>query len=519
LKRKQSLTSKVLLLARVKESLRQIAVEKDTLMNNKSSLNLTQVLKDFQDKVSPLFNLEDLENFNGITLKDLEQKLCEEALILVGECLKIFLTHLTSLPEVHQVAQEKTQGWWRNKTVPNGCVNRSITTLGNVQIKLKIPYLVERDSTQRFKNRPKNLPHQGFCPLLRWLALEEGVTPYVWATVAKYGTISHSFETAQKTLSDWGINLSLKRIERLTYQFGQIALSQRNQEIDSYLYEEMASGDALKGKNVVISVDGGRTKIRNSLGKSPNPKTNYFPYNTEWIEPKLLTIYTVDETGKKLKKGELSIVNDGTFGNFQDLLNLLEMYLFKMGMYQAKQVLFIADGCEWIWLHVPPLLKKLGCPTQTYFLWDFYHVCEHISQFSNWAFSQEKEQKTWFKKARRLLKDGSISLLLDEMKQILTLATDSQQENLIKPINYLTKGWQNGWLNYSLISQKHLPIGSGAVESLIRQVVNLRLKGNGKFWLRHHAEILLHARCQWVANAWTKFENLVLTARIHPFIA
>ena len=49
LKRKQSLTSKVLLLARVKESLRQIAVEKDTLMNNKSSLNLTQVLKDFQD--------------------------------------------------------------------------------------------------------------------------------------------------------------------------------------------------------------------------------------------------------------------------------------------------------------------------------------------------------------------------------------------------------------------------------------------------------------------------------------
>jgi hypothetical protein len=42
LKRKQSLTSKVLLLARVKESLRQIAVEKDTLMNNKSSLNLTK---------------------------------------------------------------------------------------------------------------------------------------------------------------------------------------------------------------------------------------------------------------------------------------------------------------------------------------------------------------------------------------------------------------------------------------------------------------------------------------------
>ena len=176
LKRKQSLTSKVLLLARVKESLRPIAVEKDNLMNNKSSLNLTQVLEDFQDKMSPLLNVEDWENFNGATLKDLEQKLCEEALVLVGECLKLFLTHLVSLPEVHQVAQEKTQGWWRNKTVPNGCVNRIITTLGNVQIKLKIHYLVERDSAERFKVRHRKRPHQGFCPLLRWLALEEGVT-------------------------------------------------------------------------------------------------------------------------------------------------------------------------------------------------------------------------------------------------------------------------------------------------------------------------------------------------------
>lgn len=488
-------------------------------MNNKSSLNLTQVLEDFQDKVSPLFNIEDLENFSGVTLKDLEQKLCEEALILVGECLKLFLNHLVSLPEVHRVGQEKTQRWWRNKTVSNGRVNRIITTLGNVQIKLRIPYFVERDSIEQFTNRPKKLHNKGFCPLLKWLGLEEGVTPYVWATVAKYGTISHSFETAQKTLSDWGINLSLRRIERLTYQFGQIALSQRNLEVNSYLNEEMTSGDALKGKRVVVSVDGGRTKIRSSRLKNPNPKTNYFPYTTEWVEPKLLTIYTVDATGKKLRKGELSIVNDGTFGNFQDLLNLLEMYLFKLGIHQAEQVLFIADGCEWIWLHVPPLLKKLSCPTQTYFLWDFYHVCEHISQFSLAAFSTEKEQQEWFKKARRLLKDGSILELLEKMRQIFTSSTASQQKNLFKPIAYLTKGWLNGYLNYSLISEKHLPIGSGAVESLIRQVVNLRLKGNGKFWLRHHAEILLHARCQWIANAWTQFENLVLTAKIHPFIS
>jgi len=57
-------------------------------------------------------------------------------------------------------------------------------------------------------------------------------------------------------------------------------------------------------------------------------------------------------------------------------------------------------------------------------------------------------------------------------------------------------------LNYAKVANLKLPIGSGAVESLIRQVVNLRMKG-WKFWLRNHAEILLHARCQWIAGSGT----------------
>ena len=49
-------------------------------------------------------------------------------------------------------------------------------------------------------------------------------------------------------------------------------------------------------------------------------------------------------------------------------------------------------------------------------------------------------------------------------------------------INYFSKRVSKGLFDYNKISQLNLPIGSGAVESLIRQAVNLRLKGNGKFW-------------------------------------
>ena len=61
-----------------------------------------------------------------------------------------------------------------------------------------------------------------------------------------------------------------------------------------------------------------------------------------------------------------------------------------------------------------------------------------------------------------------------------------------------------------------MPIGSGAIESLIRQVVNLRLKGNGKFWLLENAEAILHARCHWAAGGWLTFCDSILTAKLYP---
>ncbi len=41
------------------------------------------------------------------------------------------------------------------------------------------------------------------------------------------------------------------------------------------------------------------------------------------------------------------------------------MYLVDLGISQAKQVLLIGDGAEWIWIHIPPLLARLGCPVET----------------------------------------------------------------------------------------------------------------------------------------------------------
>ena len=93
-------------------------------------------------------------------------------------------------------------------------------------------------------------------------------------------------------------------------------------------------------------------------------------------------------------------------------------------------------------------------------------------------------------------------------------APSKQKAHLIQELDYFQTRLPR--LQYTQVAALKLPLGSGAVESLLRQVVNLRIKGAGKFWLVEHAEIMLQARCQWAAGRWDHFCDSILTAHLCP---
>ena len=187
-----------------------------------------------------------------------------------------------------------------------------------------------------------------------------------------------------------------------------------------------------------------------------------------------------------------------------------------LGISQAKQVLLIADGAEWIWIHIPPLLKKLKCPSQTYQLLDFYHAASHLKDFADAAFSTDNERQSWFKKARKTLKKGQALDLMRKMDELISEANGERCKILVKERNYILKAYRKRLLKYNEVAARQLPLGSGAVESLIRQVVNLRMKGNSKFWLQNNAEIMLHLRCQWIAVSWDNFCDSIFNSFLKP---
>jgi hypothetical protein len=57
-------------------------------------------------------------------------------------------------------------------------------------------------------------------------------------------------------------------------------------------------------------------------------------------------------------------------------------------------------------------------------------------------------------------------------------------------------------MKYGTMSSIGLPIGSGAMESAIRGVVNLRLKDASTYWLEESAEAILLLRSFYKSGRW-----------------
>ena len=71
-------------------------------------------------------------------------------------------------------------------------------------------------------------------------------------------------------------------------------------------------------------------------------------------------------------------------------------------------------------------------------------------------------------------------------------------------------------MKYDLIAANGLPIGSGAMESAIRRVVNLRLKGASIYWLEETAEAMLLLRSFYKSGRWDMLKKQTFSTGYCP---
>jgi hypothetical protein len=130
---------------------------------------------------------------------------------------------------------------------------------------------------------------------------------------------------------------------------------------------------------------------------------------------------------------------------------------------------------------------------------DFPHVGERVSQIGQTLWGQDTgPTQSWLAEQLHSLKHTGPEALLSELK--LLQQQHPHIEIIPKNMAYLEK--RTDHMQYPVYRQQELPIGSGAMESGNKVVVEARLKGAGMHWAIPHVNPMLTLRNILCSDRW-----------------
>jgi hypothetical protein len=357
-------------------------------------------------------------------------------------------------------------------------------------------------SPARRTGKKRGREGSGLYPELGILGIQEGKSPALVREVGRLTALLPSYEAVQHELAERGMKLNIKEVHGIGQYAAQAALTLRKRELELYREGKLPAADG-RGKRFAAMIDGGRTKIRKTKRKQKGQgktKTQKRRFRTDWREPKQIIVFEMDEQGR-MKKGTKPII-DGTFQGPDEILEVLTMRLHQVGASQAEVVAFRADGAPWIWDRLDWVTKRLGLKKhQVSHGLDWCHAVHHVSLALE-PLVDESERPRVFKKLRKWLKRGEWQKVVHELIDLMLEKGLDENAPVWTEINYLERHGEAGRLAYAKFRRRKLPVGSGAIESAIRRVINLRMKGNSIFWKEENAEGMLVLRGLVLSRRW-----------------
>ena len=361
---------------------------------------------------------------------------------------------------------------------------------------------------RRKRKHSNTIVHLG----LDYFGLTSKCSPLLLKRILPLAALCPSFEVAAQIANCFGIDLYQRLLREKFNDFAQQAIHMREEGLVDEAYKQA-------GIRIIISIDGGRIRTRKTRRGKRKQGAKRQGFHTNWREPYLITITLFDENGNPVKN--VSRLCDGIFdGDMDDAFELLKTYLQQMNLEQAQQIVFCADKGNGLWPRIDALIESLQIH-QAKRIVDYTHAKQNlgviITTIKQALKPQAKELKKITSKLKNWLYQGRIQAIEDYLKIILkykrekTTALEKLQEYFGDPTQFQYEQYKN----------MGIPIGSGIVESAIRRVINLRIKGPGTFWYRDNAEKMIFMRAQILTGRWNQICNYIfnkLQRNINKFV-
>ncbi len=322
-------------------------------------------------------------------------------------------------------------------------------------------------------------------------------SPYIVQEIVSTSLSCPSFSVASEVLKGRAINLCVSTIEKICINMAKVGMESRGKI-------SLSGTEDLSGSTLVVGVDGGRLRIRKTKRGKKKKGAKQQGYYTDWREPKLLTIYLLDNKGEKVSS--FKPIYDATMENDAGIFTLIEEYLSQLPLSELKNIVFCGDGAPWIWNRAEILFTELSdFKVNFYQVLDYTHAKQALKTLWDLLpkkMSDKQKNRLW-KQWKNELWNGNIDKLKELIKKYLSKR--HQKKGLKKWKDYFKKNEKR--MQYSKFKKAGIICGSGCVESAIRRVINLRLKAPGCFWKIENAEYFLFLRAQFISGRFSIFMN------------
>lgn len=190
------------------------------------------------------------------------------------------------------------------------------------------------------------------------------------------------------------------------------------------------------------------------------------------------------------------------WGQEEDFLSFgASLYLLacRCGYRQAQDKIFAADGGEWCWT------IQQACFADATGVLNWYHASEHVWACGKTLHGEKESARPWVDDALgRLRHQGGKGLLNWLLEQRVSREGPSLTA-LDSLINYIQPRLDR--TDYPTFRSNDWQIGTGMIESTVKQLVGIRLKGPGMHWSPLGATAITALRAQDLNGVWHSFWN------------
>lgn len=162
------------------------------------------------------------------------------------------------------------------------------------------------------------------------------------------------------------------------------------------------------------------------------------------------------------------------------------------GADEAKELVFVADGAQWIWE-----LVELNFPHAVQIV-DWYHAVAYLTPIATALYADEKEAEAWRQRMTTKLWQSDIDEVIATCQALLD--HNRAGEAARKAATYYQNNKQR--MDYARYRRDGYFIGSGTIESGCKQIATMRLKRSGARWTKEGAVHTAKARAAWLSDAW-----------------